>query len=196
MEQRSAGPSLTYMRTKEHSPEPVPLVMCSWALAVHASSAGLLLEKDSKPSKRSKQMIAMGRLMGGSSRKRRLHVCKVGLQTVVLLFGSYVAEVCSEHVWVALAAGERGLLSAVESSADPQEIADCSSRFSVGQALACRVIEARPPSHPAHLRYQADWQPFLRDRSSELLSACMFAAVMAQSLHQQLLRHVKYIERE
>jgi ribosomal protein S1 len=54
-----------------------------------------------------------------------------------------VQEVGSDHLWVALAAGERGLLSAVESSADPQEISDCSTRFSVGQALTCRVIEVR-----------------------------------------------------
>lgn len=73
-------------------------------------------------------------------------MCINGRQAVALVLGRYVAEVGSEHVWVALAAGERGLLSAVESSVDPQEIADCSTRFTVGQALACRVIEARPPS--------------------------------------------------
>ena len=57
------------------------------------------------------------------------------------LYRRFVQEVSPDHLWVAVSACERGMLSAVESSDDPQEIADLETRFREGEPLTCTVCE-------------------------------------------------------
>ncbi len=59
----------------------------------------------------------------------------------------YVAEVTKSFAWVALAAGLRARLHALDSSDDTAEVARFAERFHVGQPLHCSVLQVRALNH-------------------------------------------------